>query len=223
MITNCPISGFEIETNPNWIFYSQIDKGYSVEVSFINKNIVHLEVSGAATDGNKLEVWPQVSALISSQLGQQKYFLIHNYLNFKGGNSSARNFYIKWVNYNIQNIHSIYFFNSSPLLKIQINAGKLFSKNLRKTYILDNYKQVILDIKQQIRSNIDINTNSGTIIAKPIREWVNTYSITGYRSKTFLYKGNLIIRKFYGTFDDTAMPELIKSLDIINFYDTIIE
>ena len=215
MLRKCPISGYSIESNSDWVYSSTIDKDYRVEVSFINKNIILLKVFGYVTDGNQLEVWPQIANLIDQNLGNNKYYLIHDYSNFTGGDSKARNFYIKWVNNNISRIYAVYFFKTTPLLKIQINAGKLFSKKLKNTYIFDSYEEVIINIKQHFDLDLENNLNSNSQNSRPLKSWANTYVDKEYKSETFLYENKLFIRKFHGVFDDSAMQKLIESFDII--------
>lgn len=209
MIKTCPISGFLIESDANWLFVSKIDKDYSVKISFIDSNIVLLDVVGFTSDGNRLEIWPKISNLITSRLGDSKYYLVHNYQNFIGGDSKARNHYINWINENISIISANYFYNCSPLTKIQIKAGKLFSKKLKNTFIFDTYEQVIDDIKNR---RVYPKTSDITQDYSPIRTWSHKYESSEYRSETYLYENNLIIRKFFGALGDNSMADFIISL-----------
>lgn len=218
MIETCPITNYKIESNPEWIFVSKLDADYSIEVSFIDSNIVHLNVRGYTSDSNQFELWPKVSELINKKV-HEPYYLIHNYGEFKGGSSQARNHYIHWINNNINHIRAIYFYNTSAYLKVLIKAGKLLSISLKNTYIQKNYKETINAIKFEKKIN---NLASPSAIwgtgGEFISSSMNSYRITKFWShtaenelckyETFQINKNIFVRKYFGTFDDNAMPHV---------------
>ena len=115
----CISFGYSLESKDNWIFISS-NKKYTTKVSFINKNIVHLDVIGSVDEYNLTEVWSKVEKLIQNKTNGSKYYLIHNYKDVKTATTKARNNYIHWIKDNLNNIHSVYFYNVSPYFRINV-------------------------------------------------------------------------------------------------------
>lgn len=212
-----------IETHADWNFTSLIDSEYRVKVTFINFNIVHLDVSGYTNDGNQFDVWPKVASLIKERFADKQYYLVHNYKNFKGGDSKARNYYIQWINDNIKQIKSVYFYHSNPFHKILINAGKLFSNKLKNTYIFNSLEQVLNHINDHDSSlavnipekvvdsiwTIDNEFLSKTNSKYKIKQcWFANHSNKKARFETYLINDNIFIRRYFGIFEDNSMSEM---------------
>ncbi len=215
---------YKSETKPEWNITSS-DKKYSTHITIYNDNIVHLDVIGIINEKNLTEVWGKAEKIILERFSNQKYFLIHNYNELENASVSSRNKYIHWVNDNIENIETIYFYNVSPIFKAIIKTGKLLSNKLENTYIFDSFDQIINSINHQSQNaNLliedhfwEINNkfffNNKKYITR--QKWTYTHSSKRSKYETYLINDNIFIRRFYGILEDDTMPEITSSFDII--------
>ncbi|MBN2667634.1 MAG: response regulator [Bacteroidales bacterium] len=226
MKERCAITNYEIETDEDWIFTSTLDVDYSITVSIINKNIVHLDVTGYTTEGNRIELWPKVEALIRKKING-KYYLVHNYKNFNGGNSKARSHYIQWVSKHRDEMLDVCFYNTTNYLSILIKAGKLFSPNLKNTYIFKNYKETLNFIKEKEEAKfspeIQVPFWDGSLLFESKsdikylikKKWAHSSLDELSEYETYLINENIFIRRYIGIFSDDSMPHIEETFDQI--------
>lgn len=221
--THSSVTQYSVESDPKWLFCSGLDSGYSVELSIINGNIIHLDVKGYTTESNRYEIWPKVVEIINKKV-KGNYYLVHNYKDFKGGSTKARHFYVNWVYENIQDIDGVYFYNCSPYHKVLIKTGQLFSPKLRNTFILNNLEDIITDISNKTEISDKKISPFWSKNENYISRSKTKYTITKYwshnpkddsRYETFLLNDNIFIRHFYGKFGDNSMSHISKSFDEI--------
>ncbi len=132
-------------TKSEWVFISS-DKKYTTELTFIDDNIVHLDVKGFVNTDNMSEIWPLIEAVINQQVVDRKYYLVHNYKDLRSATNDARNSYLKWMEDNLESIERIYFYNVSAFFKVLIQAGKILSDRFNNTSILSNISDILIDI-----------------------------------------------------------------------------
>ena len=230
----CEISGYRIEDNKDWYFESSNQK-YSIQVSFINSNIVHLEIKGYAEVNNRNETWPPAVDLIHRKLGDRKYFLIHNFKHVSGGSPQARRDYMKWLKAHDDEIIEVGFYHTSPITRIMIKAGNLLV-NKKDFWILPDYPYII----EKIKKLYDISSGKAEEIIKleqiedievekwkvgqifvsksgkhyPVRNsWKHKYENAINRS--FILGEDIIIRTYEGEFTDHILQHTEVSLNQI--------
>ena len=87
--TICPISNYVIKSNEDWTFTS--DNGnYKMIVSFIGDNIICLQNFGYTSNEVSVEIWPKLFKLQKAEQQNNKFFIIHDYSNYKGADTKAR-------------------------------------------------------------------------------------------------------------------------------------
>lgn len=235
MSSKCSISGYTIEKNPDWIFSSK-DKSYTIEVSFINQNIVHLDFSGNGTLENRQSIWYKIENLISEKLTNQKYYLLQNFSKVKGSSSLARYKYINWLFSEKNKIAGIYFYQVPPNILVSMKAAMIFVNKKDWLFIMDSYKEAIIDIKSKIkyqsfniansidlRKRKDIGINEwedgifiiGATGAKYFikRKWI--HEIQKAKTITYLINQDILVRFYIGEFGDQTLEHTAKSLDDI--------
>ncbi len=211
----CPISNYKIKTSENWIFSAK-NENYRMEISIIGNNILSVKNIGYASLKNSDYSWPEIEKIIESEFGNTPFFLMHDYLNYKGAESQVRNNYLKWIKTNYYKLLGVFFYNTSPFLYFTLKSGKLLLKDFKKVHILKTYEEVILQIKKHNDNNFDKHNNSekteillqenNSFISnkntfyKVVKSWTNTYKSASF--ETFLINGNIIIRKYYGFFNE---------------------
>ncbi|NPD84606.1 HAMP domain-containing histidine kinase [Lentimicrobium sp. L6] len=224
----CRLTGFHIEEKPEWSFFSP-NHNYALKLSIIDGNIVHLEAQGTPTINSRKDIWPKISGIIKQKFEGRKYFLVHNYAELNGVNARTRYDYIQWLKDNIENIHNIYFYNTSSLLKVMINAGKLVSNRFQNTKIFSDYYEAIKDIassknflKCKITNDVFNLRKEGDVFSHQWKEGLTILSNSGQEysvnkiwdfksgaaeSKTILIGDNILLRIFSGTFSVDIQPE----------------
>lgn len=220
MITHCPISNLKITRKKEWVF-SVKGKQYQLEIATIGTNIYLIKNSGFATLEIAQEVWPKMFKIIDSEITDQKFFLLHDYSNYKGASSKVRKNYIDWIRQNRNRILGIHVFNPNPFTKVLLSAGKLLLKDFSETYIHDSYEKAIKSILQKQRelgllTKLNIQTptqindtlwEKGFVFPqknktyKVTGKWVHSYKKVEIVS--FLINDNIFIRKYYGELDET--------------------
>ena len=143
---------YKLYTKDEWLFVSS-DKKYVTKLTFINNNIVHLEINGFVDINNMTEMWPQIEAVIKEHLKDQKYFLIHNYKDLRSATNDARMDYFKWIEDNLESIEAIYFYNVSTFFKVLIQAGKILSNRVNNIFILNDIEEILIDIDLTLKKS----------------------------------------------------------------------
>lgn len=224
----CRLTGFPVEEKPEWSFFSP-NNNYHLKLSIIDGNIVHLEAQGTPTVNSRRDIWPKINEIIKRHFEGKKYFLLHNYGELHGVNARTRYDYIQWLRDNMENIHNIYFYNTSSMLKVMINAGKLVSNRFQNTKIFSDYFGAIKDIaysKSFLRSKKTddvINLRKeGDVLSHQWTEGLTVFSKSGQEytvrkiwdfkageaeSKTVLIGDNILLRIFSGSFSVDVQPE----------------
>ena len=223
----CPISNYEIITNDDWNIYLD-NPTYKIEISIIGNNILHTKNYGYATIEHTEKSWPIINKVLTNELKCDKYFIVHDYSEYKGANAKVRIEYIKWIKEHEKNILGVYIYNTNNFTKILLNTGKLLLKGFEKSHFLNNYEETILSIKQENEKNNHLNTNNNKIefilednanfktknnhySVKKV--WKNSFKDA--RFTTYLINDNIIIRKFGGFFEDDTFGKLAITLDSI--------
>lgn len=232
----CDISGYAIEENDNWLFLSQ-DKKYSIKVAFINQIIVRLKITGYADVQNRAFLWPKIVELIHHKIGNQKYYIIHDFQYATGGSARARQDYMRWYKDNRDTILGIYFYNTSRLTRVMIKAGGLLISLPEKLFILSSYRETILHIKQQI-VYLENQNKFGLIHLKNIsdifpEDWIVgktfisssnvhypvkqkwTHQNEDAITHTYFVGDNILVRIYIGDFKDNTLMYTEKSLNQI--------
>ncbi len=224
----CRFTGFHVEEKPEWSFFSSNNE-YSLKLSIIDENIVHLEALGTPTVSSRKDIWPKINQIIKNKYDGRKYFLVHNYRELVGVNARTRYDYIQWLRDNIENIHNIYFYNTSSILNVMIKAGKLISSRFQNTKIFSDYYSTIKDIayaknflKYKKTDSILNLRQDGDIVGHQWKEGLTIFSQSGKEytvkkiwhfksgkaeSKTILIGDNILLRVFSGTFTVDVQPD----------------
>ncbi|OYT15733.1 MAG: hypothetical protein B7C24_11520 [Bacteroidetes bacterium 4572_77] len=228
----CEISKLEIREKEEWLI-NDTHSNYSIRVSVIGENIIHLTVSGYTTLRVRREVWPKVEQIIKKELVNKKCYLLHDYKDFQGGNSQSRFDYINWINNHIEEILGVYFYNVSARVSVYINAGKLFSSKLKNVFICADYKVTmahLLAAKKSMvsRSNTILLEHTPDIFPKDwevgkviitktnyrflvVKKW--TIKEKSYSVDTFLLEDNVILRIYKGHFKSENFELVASSFD----------
>lgn len=235
MISICPYSGYEIESHPNWVF-KNLDHSYHIEVSIINKNILLVKPKGYSHHNDKKYIRPKLTRLIEERLGENKYFLLIDLSETKGGSPRSRYSLISWINKNMDSFHGVYLFNAFAVSQVMIKAGSLISMSPQKVKIFEDYSTTILKIKERDelqliepsgiidlgkRNDISVEEWKNGIVFKSIsgiyypvvKEWRNDFD--GGYTITYLVQKNILIRLYYGSFNDDTLEYTEKTLDDI--------
>ena len=217
MDKTCKISGYTIRKDKDWTFVSN-DGKYKMEIYLIGENIFLFRNYGYTTIHASEEVWPKLEEIIEKEQKNNKFFLIHDYANYKGADPKVRIKYVKWLNNNNSKILGIYIYNSNPFLKILLNSGKLLFKGPKKLQFFTNYEETILNIKKYN----DINTKNDKI------KWVKGFSFLSKNKKiykinnvwhhkytkasidTYLLNNNIIFRRYHGSFTENIINKTIN-------------
>ena len=223
MNTICPISKYTIKTDDRWIVSS---KGYKIEISIIGENILHTKNYGYATLESISKSWPIIEEIIEKEIKTDKYFIVHDYSEYKGANAKVRINFVKWIKEHDNNILGIFIYSTTPFTRILLNTGKLLLNSFEKSYILKNYEETILQIleinssnnnsnisdnKFELRIGASFNSGNNTYVIK--KTWQNDYE--NAKSTTFLINDNIFIRKFEGLLGDNIFEELERSFNSI--------
>jgi signal transduction histidine kinase len=235
MSSKCSVSGYTIEKNPDWIFSSK-DKSYTIEVSFINQNIVHLDFSGNGTLENRQSIWYKIQKLIADKISNHKYYLLQNFSKVKGSSSLARYKYINWLFSEKNKIAGVYFYQVPPNILLSMKAAMIFVNKKDWLFIMDSYKEAIFDIKSKIKyqsfniaNSIDLRKRKdigidewedgkfiiGATGAKYFikRKWI--HEIQKAKTITYLINQDIFLRFYIGEFGDQTLEHTAKSLDDI--------
>lgn len=224
----CRLTGLRVEEKPEWSFFSA-NNNYALKLSIIDGNIVHLKAQGTPTINSRKDIWPKINDIIKRKFEGRKYFLVHNYGELIGVNARTRYDYIKWLKDNMENIHNIYFYNTSSILKVMINAGKLISNRFQGTKIFSDYLGAIKDIahsknflKYKKTADVVNLRQEGDILSHQWKEGLTVFSKSGQEytvqriwgfnageaeSKTILIGDNILLRVFSGNFTVDVQPE----------------
>lgn len=224
----CRLTGFHVEEKPEWSFFSP-NNNYTLKLSIIDGDIIHLEAQGTPTINSRNDIWPKINDIIKKKFSGRKYFLVHNYGELSGLNARTRYDYIQWLKDNIENIHNIYFYNASSMLKVMINAGKLVSSRFQGTKIFSDYYGAIKDIAYSknflkfkktddilnLRQEGDILNHQWkeglTILSKSGQEYIVKkiwdFKSGDAESKTILIGDNILLRIFSGSFSFDIQQE----------------
>lgn len=232
----CNISGYEIKEDVDWAFHAN-DGSYSIEISFINTNIVKLKPIGYTTSEIKDFIRPMVIQLIEDNI-DGKYYLIHDYKYLTGGSSQARISYFKLIQELSTKIKGLYFYNIPFKIKIMLQAGKVLSPMLKRIFILNNYESTIKQIIEQEKiyksqtngeivciNNLDDILDNDWQIGKTFKSktglrytitkrWVlerKKFSVTTF----YIEQGKILIRLFKGEFGDLDFSHVAASVDDI--------
>ena len=208
-----------------YIFSSKNNK-YSTVVTFVDKTVIHLDVIGSVNERTLQEVWTQVEQVIIEKTNGENYILIHNYKDIKSATLQARNDYIHWVNNNIEHIDEIYFYNVSPYFRVIIQAGKLISSKLSKTYIFNSLDEILASIydKSSLKDalkeidfwNVGYQFSSFSGETYTTRQkWIAQEENGESHYETYLVNQNIFIRRFVGKMDDNSMKTIAISFDNI--------
>ena len=229
----CPISGYPITQKKHWIFSANEGK-YGIEISTIGENIYLVKNKGYASIDIASKIWPKLFSVVDNEIAYKKYFLVHDYSEYKGADSAVRHNYIKWLKKNKDSIISIYFYGTSPYTRILLNAGKLLLTDFKDSYVLDSYKEVInaILIKQKelgIIDNLNSTITNSVISNKDwekgdVFEYKNkTHTINGkwidsYKKVTiitYLLDENIFLRKYFGELYENIIAFSKESFGII--------
>lgn len=234
MIEKCPISGLIIETSSDWQFSANNGED-KIIASIINNSIIKLEVYGHTNMSGRRAMWPGVEKLIKEKFGQRDYYLMHDFKHVTGMSTKSRMAHYYWLNRHLNQIKGIYFYNLEPLIAFSIKTAVFLSKNSSKVFVKKSYQECInqilenetLDDENQssfdlskiddiLPESLEVNQN---IIAKSgqkytiRKKWIHEHLKA--RTITFLINKDIILRIYYGDFDDNTLPYTAKSLDDI--------
>jgi len=231
----CENSGFEIIESIEWKFSSGGTSVYFVEVSFINDNIVLVKPNGYVTRDKQKLLWGQIMKVIKENIHTDRWYLIHDYENLKGGSARARHDYLKFIQRISDNIIGLYFYNVSSMIKILLGSAKLFLSSTIDIRIFDTYKDTInyvagqmkLKESEQVRVSLDsisdIKKNDWEVgklfVSNNLKEylvskkWSSDFETA--KSTTYLVGDNIIVQIYEGVFDDAISPQTIGEMDKI--------
>lgn len=235
MISICPYSGYEIVSHTHWLFQN-LDQSYSIEVSVIHKNILLVKPKGYSHYLDKKHIRPKLTKLIREEFGSDKYFLLMDLSETKGGSPRSRYSLISWINKNMASFYGIYFFNTLAVSQVMIKAGSLISKSPQKVKIFEDYQSSILKVKERNelhflehsdiidlskRNDISVEEwKKGIVFKSPsgiyypvLKEWRNDFE--GGYTITYQIQKNILVRLYYGSFNDDTLEHTEKTLDDI--------
>lgn len=235
MIRICPYSGYEIESHPHWVF-ENLDQSYHIEVSLINNNILLVKPKGYSHHNDKKYIRPKLTKLIEERFNGRKYFFIMDLSETKGGSPRSRYSLISWINKNMDSFHGVCFFNAFAISKVMIKAGSLISRSPQKVKTFEDYSTTILKIKERNelqfieppgiidlgeQNDISVEEWKSGIVFKSIsgmyypvlKEWRNDFE--GGHTITYQVQKNILIRQYYGSFNDDTLEYTEKTLDDI--------
>jgi len=233
----CHISNYTIIDSYQWdVFDSSMT--FRLKISIIDTNILLLKASGYAARVSQQEIWPKMKNIITTQMENQKFFLVHDYTDLKSASPWSRYDYTHWVIENADNFYGMYFFGASSLMKIMIQTGVLLSSKLDNSYIFPDYKAAILDIStkkliaEEKQENIIFLKSKKDIPPEEMKKGKIIVSASGikyivrqqwehrnneYIVKTFFLGNNVFFRYFHGSFVEDDFADLGKSFEeIIN-------
>ncbi len=206
----CPHSNYEIKAPKSWVFRAD-NENYRLEISIIDKNILHIKNIGFATIEITQIVWPLMFRIYDNQIKGRKFYLVHDYTNYQGASSEVRLNYIKWIKEHSKDILGVYVYGASTLTSILLKTGKVLLKDFDNLFIKSNYKETILTIKKLKENNL-----SHDFIIDPNEKWEKD-TIIGIQNKqiysiqktwtktsnsviiyTYLINNNIFIRRYKG-------------------------
>ena len=230
----CPISGYQIEYSQEWEF-STDDGNDKIIVSIINEEIVYLDVYGYASMNSWSIVWPKVENFINQKIGNQQYYIIHNFENLRGSSAKARFAHFHWLQEMGTQTIAVYFCYLNSIMAFSIKTAILFYKKTHKVFLLKDYETTINHLIKYYtkESNADhiINLEQmedlspkmievGKIIVSKSRnrfvvkrKWVHENSQS--KIETYLINNDIFLRIYYGDFEDQTISYVISSFDEI--------
>jgi signal transduction histidine kinase len=234
MISKCPFSGLQIETSSHWEFVANQNKD-KIILSFIGNNIVHIEVHGYTNMESRSILWPPVEKLIDEKIGDNNFYIIHDFKNVSGSSARSRFAQINWLQKKGDQIIGIYFYHLNAIVAFMIKTAALLVKDIDKILIKKDYEQTINHILESssihhsnetfydLSRERDISPDKLEVGQIIISESKNQYTIKKkwvheqLKSKTvtFLIDSNILLRLYYGEFDDHTLPYTAKTLDDI--------
>ncbi len=186
----CPIFGFEIINCKEWYFYDA-DTDYSMEVSLIDRSILHVILKG---DIN-FHVYQKQQAFTNEILDNiledgERVVLLHDYKDLYIKSMKARLDYAKWILKHKHQVSDLLFYNVSSLNEIYIKAGMLFNSALKAVLLFDDYKSAVnYAISKKDQQHIDSYNSNGKEYNEKIGELkVKSFSKTSWQYEDINYK-----------------------------------
>ncbi len=215
----CPISGYNIKTNSDWII---VTDNYKIEISIIGNNILHTKNYGYATSHSISISWPLIENIIKTEIKTEKFFVVNDYSEYKGANAKVRLEFVNWIKKNDEKLLGIYIYNTNSFTKILLNSGKLLLKEFSKSHILKDYRETILRIKEI--NEVNSTTNKKIEWKKGfsfLSESKRVYTINKiFRNEfetatinTFIINENIIFRRYEGLFNDKNFDSTINEFE----------
>jgi|GEM_PF-5845871 len=155
------IDKYKILENDNWNYVSS-SQNYSHKTRKIGNDIIEITAFGNFYNDEEINfAISEIERVVSECVGENEYYLIHNYKEFNNYSVSVKLKYAKWITKNTNKLKGILFYNISLTNEIQIKSGKLFSPKLKDVKIFDSLNDVLVFIEKQTQLINSVNYIKG--------------------------------------------------------------
>ncbi len=155
------IDKYKILENDSWNYVSS-SQNYSHKTRKIGNDIIEITAFGNFYNDEEINfAISEIERVVSECVGENEYYLIHNYKEFNNYSVSVKLKYAKWITKNTNKLKGILFYNISLTNEIQIKSGKLFSPKLKDVKIFDSLNDVLVFIEKQTQLINSVNYIKG--------------------------------------------------------------
>jgi len=155
------IDKYKILENDSWNYVSS-SQNYSHKTRKIGNDIIEITAFGNFYNDEEINFTISgIERVVSECVGENEYYLIHNYKEFNNYSVSVKLKYAKWITKNTNKLKGILFYNISLTNEIQIKSGKLFSPKLKDVKIFDSLNDVLVFIEKQTQLINSVNYIKG--------------------------------------------------------------